>query len=234
MNNNLSASEVVTGVVRLSFLNVFTARPSQNGGEPKFSATLLIPKSDVATYQRIMAAIEAATVDGMAKKWDGQRPPVVPHPLHDGDGVRPSDGAPFGPECKGHWVITATSNQNRPPQLRDGQLNPILDQTALYSGAYAHVFINFFAYKFAGRKGIGCGLRAIQKVRDGEALGGTAKDANDVFNAIPMATPQPAYLGAATYTPPTSTPGTFVPQQTTPAPQIDPITGMPSIPRMGM
>lgn len=204
---NLNPNEVVTGEVRLSYANLFTPRAPQGGGDPKYSATLLIPKTDTATYQRILAAIEAATQSGVASKWNGQRPPMIPNPLHDGDGARPSDGMEYGPECKGHWVLTASSKQDRPPQVVDAQRNPILNQAMIYSGAYAHVYINFYAYNAGGKKGIGCGLNAVQKTRDGEALSGMAKDANDVFSALP---PQ------------------FVP------PQIDPITGQPLIPRMGM
>lgn len=232
--SNLTQTEVVTGEVRLSYTNLFTPRASNNGGDPKFSSTILIPKSDTGTLQRIQAAIEAATQNGVAKKWNGQRPPMVPSPLHDGDGVRPSDGAEYGPECKGHWVLTASANQDRPPQVIDPQKNPIINQAMIYSGIYAHVYINFYPYFAAGKKGIGCGLNAVQKIRDGEALGAAAKDANDVFSAV-SPQPQPQQQPYASpqmqqYTPPQ--PQYAPPQQQ--SQQIDPITGQPTIPPMGM
>ncbi len=185
MSNNVDQKRVVTGKVRLSYVNLFTPRPGQNGGDPKYSVTLLIPKSDIQTKQKIDAAIQAAIADGVSAKWNGVRPPQVPTPLHDGDGVRPSDGMPFGEECKNHWVMSASSKMQ--PQVVDLNLNPILNQTEVYSGMYARVSINFFAYFNGGKKGIGCGLGNVQKLGDGEPLGGHRSAESD-FGGIP--TPQ--------------------------------------------
>lgn len=113
-------------------------------------------------------------------------PPQLPIPLHDGDGVK-ENGEAYGDECKGHWVITASANENHPPEVVDQNLNKILDQTAVYSGCYAHVYINFYPYgggTTGFRKGIGCGLGPIQKVADGEALGGSAPSASSVFGKV--------------------------------------------------
>ena len=106
------AMKVLTGEVRLSYANLTTPRAAQQGGEPKYSVTLLIPKSDAATKADIDAAIQAAANEAMAKVWNGARPPMLKVPIYDGDGVRPS-GVPFGDECKGHWVMTA-STKNKP------------------------------------------------------------------------------------------------------------------------
>ena len=106
------AMKVLTGEVRLSYANLTTPRAAQQGGEPKYSVTLLIPKSDAATKADIDAAIQAAANDALAKVWNGARPPMLKVPIYDGDGVRPS-GVPFGDECKGHWVMTA-STKNKP------------------------------------------------------------------------------------------------------------------------
>ena len=106
------AMKVLTGEVRLSYANLTTPRAAQQGGEPKYSVTLLIPKSDAATKSDIDAAIQAAANEALAKVWNGARPPMLKVPIYDGDGVRPS-GVPFGDECKGHWVMTA-STKNKP------------------------------------------------------------------------------------------------------------------------
>ena len=105
------ATKVLTGEVRLSYVNLTTPRAPQQGGDPKYSVTLLIPKTDAATVANINASMKAAYDDGVSKKWGGAHPqPKVL--LHDGDGLRPS-GLPFGDECKGHWVLTA-STENKP------------------------------------------------------------------------------------------------------------------------
>lgn len=159
-------THVVTGKCRFSYVNLSEPR-SIEGGEPKYSLTLLIPKSDKATKAKIDAAIEAAKQAGLSTKFGGRIPPVLPTPLHDGDGARPSDGEEYGPECKGCWVI-AVSSKNR-PSVVDIDRNPIMDQSQIYSGMYGRVSMDFFPY--AGtKKGIGVGLGNVQKLEDGEPL----------------------------------------------------------------
>ena len=193
-------TNVTTGEARLSYVHLFKPHAQQPGAEEKYSCTVLVPKSDTATKARIDAAIEAAKQKGINGKWNGVCPPIVPHPVHDGDGVRPSDGMPFGPECKGHWVFTASAKADYPPEVVDQNGNPMINQSEMYSGVYALVNVEFYPYMFGGKKGIGCGLGPVKKVRDGEALGGSATAAQ-AFGA-----PQPA------------------PQQ---AAAINPITGLP-------
>ena len=194
-------TNVTTGEARLSYVHLFKPHAQQPGAEEKYSCTILVPKSDTATKARIDAAIEAAKQKGINGKWNGVCPPIVPHPVHDGDGVRPSDGMPFGPECKGHWVFTASAKADYPPEVVDQNGNPMINQSEMYSGVYAMVNVEFYPYMFGGKKGIGCGLGPVKKVRDGEPLGGSAPTAAQAFG-----TPQPA------------------PQQ---AAAINPITGLP-------
>ncbi|MCM3041690.1 DUF2815 family protein [Paenibacillus motobuensis] len=163
------STNVTTGQARLSFVHLFQPHANQPGQEPKYSTTILIPKTDVATMQRINAAIEAAAQKGVAGIWNGARPPQLKTPIWDGDGVR-QNGEPFGPECKGHWVLTASSKQQQ--SVVDVNLNPIINQTEVYSGMYARVNINFFPFSNSGNRGIGAGLGPVQKLSDGEPLGG--------------------------------------------------------------
>ena len=99
-NNN--PTRVLTGEVRLSYVNLVAPRANNNipNSAPKYSVTLLIPKTDAAVKQNIDASIEAAATDAQTKIWGGVRLPVIPIPIHDGDGVR-DNGTPYGPECKG-------------------------------------------------------------------------------------------------------------------------------------
>ena len=183
-------TQVTTNEVRISYEHL-TKPYAQKLGEPeKYSATLLIPKHDFATKQRIDAAIQAAIQEGIPGKWGGVRPPQVPIPIHDGDGQR-VNGEAFGPECRGHWVVTASSKQRQ--EIVDTSMNPIIDATQIYSGMYANVSINFFAYFNSGKKGIGCGLGPVQKTRDGEPLGGRVTAAEAFGNGAPQqyAQPQP-------------------------------------------
>lgn len=177
----MSNTRVVTEEVRFSYVNLLKPRESRFGGDPKYSTTILIPKSDIATKQAIDNAIAAAIELGRQKKWNGVVPPVVPTPIHDGDGVK-QDGTPFGDECKGHWVLTASSSVDQPPRIVDANLNPIMDATEIYSGMYGRIALNFAPYNSHGKKGIGCYISTnVQKTRDGEPLGATAPDASSDF-----------------------------------------------------
>lgn len=174
------STKVVTGKVRFSFCHLFEAQEPQGGGDPKYSVTLLIPKSDKATMQKIEAAMKEAR-DNFCNKNGATALPARPsHTLHDGDGTRPG-GEPFGPECRGCWVITVSSKQK--PVVVDAAGNAVLDPGEVYSGCYGRASINFFGYNRAGKKGLSAGLLAIQKLHDGEPFGtvGSADDFNDGY-----------------------------------------------------
>lgn len=176
--------DVTTGVARLSYEHVFQPYARNAGDTPRYSTTILVPKSDTQTKAAIDAAIEAAKQAGMATKYGGVIPPVLAIPVYDGDGTRPSDGMPFGPECKGHWVFTA-SNKNRPEVIGMNR-QPIINESEIYSGVYAYVNVTFFPYNSNGRKGVGCALNCLMKAKDGEPLGSRIS-VQDAFASIPMA-----------------------------------------------
>lgn len=234
--------KVLTGECRLSYCNLTTPRAAQQGGEPKYSVTLLIPKTDVATKADIDAAIQAAANEALSKVWNGARPPQLRVPIYDGDGVRPS-GVPFGDECKGHWVMTA-STKNMPQVVGIDNINCELAPSDIYSGMYARVTIRFFGYSNSGNKGIGCGLGNVMKTRDGEALAGSASASVDFagVGAAPAAAPaygvnptapaapaygvNPAAPAAPAYQPPAPGPAAATPPWNT-ASGVNPITGQP-------
>ncbi len=182
-------TRVTTNEVRMSYVHLFKPYAFQPGQEEKYGVTVLVPKTDTDTMARINAAIEAAKQKGAQDKWGGVIPPICPAPVYDGDGVRPSDGAPFGPECKGHWVFTASAKSDYPPQVVDSAGNPIINQSEVYSGMYGRVNVSFFPYMFGGKKGIGCGLGPVMKTRDGEPLGGGAPSAAEAFGLSGQAAP---------------------------------------------
>ena len=227
---NMNPAHTVTGRARLSYVHLFEPYANNPGQEAKYSSTILIPKTDFAAKQRLDAANNAAIQVGISKRWDGKRPSVLASCLHDGDGVRPSDGEPYGEECKGCWILKASSK--RQPDIRDLNLNPIINQSEMYSGVYARVGVTFFAYNTNGKKGIGCLLDTVQKLEDGEPLGGRVSaedDFADVSYTAPA--PAPAAYQQPAYAQPQAYPAQPVyPQQgyQQPAAQrVDPITGLP-------
>jgi hypothetical protein len=156
--------------VRFSYCNLFQPKAPVNNpaGEPKYSVTILIPKTNTAAKALIDQELQKAIESGVSSKWNGVRPPQPAIPIHDGDGPRPSDGMPFGEECRGMWVMTASAKNA--PFVVDRQVQPIIDATQVYSGMWGNVNITFFPYANAGKKGIGCGLNGVQKVRDDTPL----------------------------------------------------------------
>lgn len=168
----INPTKVVTSVVRLSYANVWEPK-SINGGAEKYSVSLIIPKSDTKTLTAIQKAIDVAIEEGRGK-FGGKIPnkSALKLPLRDGDIDRPDDEAYAN--C---YFVNA--NSSTAPEIVDKARDPILNRSEVYSGVYARVSINFYAFNSNGNRGIACGLGNIQKVRDGEPLGGKTSAADD-------------------------------------------------------
>ena len=174
--NYTNPTKVITGGnTRWSYANVWDPK-SINGGAPKYSVSLIIPKSDTATVNKIKAAIQSAYEEGESKlKGNGKRVPalsILKPPLRDGDLERPDDAAYAG--C---YFVNA--NSATAPGIVDADRQPILDRSEVYSGVYGRASINFYAFNSNGNKGIACGLNNLQKIKDGEPLGGKSRAEDD-------------------------------------------------------
>ena len=172
----VNKTKVITGPrTRWSYANVWDPK-SINGGTPKYSVSLIIPKSDTKTITKIQAAIEAAYKEGEAKlKGNGRSVPalsVLKTPLRDGDTERPDDEA-----YADAYFINA--NSASAPGIVDADRQPIIDRSEVYSGVYGRASINFYAFNSNGNKGIACGLNNLQKIKDGEPLGGKSRAEDD-------------------------------------------------------
>jgi len=167
-----SKTKVVTGLVRLSYANVWEAKAASEGAIPKYSVSLIIPKSDTDTLAKINSAIDAAIEEGIGK-FGGKKPnkAAIKLPLRDGDIERDDEA------YANSFFVNA--NSVTAPQVVDIKVQPILDRSEVYSGVYARVSVNFYAFNSNGNKGIACGLGNIQKVKDGEPLGGKTDASKD-------------------------------------------------------
>jgi hypothetical protein len=178
---NSDPTKVKTGIVRLSYAFVWQPK-SHNEGTPEYSVSIIIQKNDSETLGKIKSAIEAAYKSEIGKlKGNNKSAPLlsaIKTPLRDGDAERPGDEA-----YEGAYFLSA--NSIKAPGIVDLNLNPITDTSQIYSGVYARVSLSFYAFNVNGNKGIACGLQNIQKVRDGEGLGGKPnpeEDFNDGFS----------------------------------------------------
>lgn len=163
-------TKVITGKVRFSYANVFEPK-SINGSDPKYSVSIIIPKSDKKTLNDIKAAIEAAKKEGVAKL-GGKIPSNLKTPLRDGDIDRPDDEAYLN-----SYFINANSITK--PGIVDRDRQPIIDSTEFYSGCYGRASLVFFAYNANGNKGLAAGLQNLQKLSEGEPLGGRNRAEDD-------------------------------------------------------
>lgn len=159
---------------RFSYAHIFEP-DSINGSEPKYSVSCIIDKNDTETIAKIKKAVETAKEEGKGK-WGGKIPANLKLPLRDGDIDRPDDEA-----YAGSYFLNANSRQA--PQVVDNRVQPILDQSEVYSGCYGRVSVTFYAYNSNGNKGVAAGLGNVQKLRDGEPLGSRV-NATDEFDAV--------------------------------------------------
>lgn len=170
-----TGTKVTTGKVRLSYVHVFEPHAMNEGQDAKYSVSVIIPKSDTETLKAVKAATDEAKEQGKGK-WKGKIPANLKTPLRDGDAERPDDEAYAG--C---YFLNASSKQK--PGVVDQDVHPVLDQSEVYSGCYARLTINFYAYNASGNKGVAAGLGNIQKLEDGEPLGGMTR-AEDDFDSV--------------------------------------------------
>ncbi len=169
-------TKVITGVkTRWSYANVWEPK-SINGGAPKYSVSLIIPKSDTKTVTAVKNAIQAAYDEGQSKlKGNSKSVPAlsaIKNPLRDGDAERPDDET-----HKDSYFVNA--NSATAPGIVDAARQPILERSEVYSGVYGRASINFYAFNSNGNKGIACGLNNLQKISDGEPLGGKTRAEDD-------------------------------------------------------
>lgn len=162
-------TKFVTGKVRFSYAHVFQPAETPNG-TMKYSVSILIPKTDKDTVARFNKAFED-TKAANAAVWGGTVPKMLKGGLRDGDAEKDD------PIYAGHYFINANSNEK--PGVVDADLNPIMDQSEFYSGCYGRASITLYPYDTSGSKGIAAGLNNVQKLEDGDKLGGATSAAAD-------------------------------------------------------
>lgn len=176
MTKFTNPTKVITGPdTRWSYANVWEAK-SINGSVPKYSVSLIIPKNDKVTVEKIKAAIQAAYTQGESKlRGSGKTVPplsAIKTPLRDGDLERPDDET-----YKNSYFVNA--NSTTAPGIVDADRQQIIDRSEVYSGVYGRASISFYAFNSNGNRGIACSLNNLQKIKDGKPLGGKARAEDD-------------------------------------------------------
>lgn len=164
-------TKIVIGLVRFSYLHIWEPTAIEEGQDKKYSASIIIPKTDTKSLDAVRKAIETAKESGKSK-WGGKIPPKLKLPLRDGDEERPDD-----PAYAGCYFLNASAKTK--PGIVDKNRQPVLSQDEVYSGCYGMVSLTAFPFDAAGNKGVAFGLNHIMKVKDGEPLGGRSSAESD-------------------------------------------------------
>jgi hypothetical protein len=162
MGTAVASKNVITPKFRVSYPYIFRPNtPMQQGQEPKFSITMLFDKSADLT------ALKAEAMRAGKEKWGedvSKWPKNWRNPFRD-QGEKEVEGYE-----KGAMFITATSKQR--PGLVDASVSDIIEERLFYPGCYARASVRAFAYDNKGNKGISFGLQHVQKLGEGQPLGG--------------------------------------------------------------
>lgn len=170
----MKSIKIQTGLCRLSYAYVFEPRPNDDPTQKaKYSASIIIPKTEKRTLAAIKEAVSKLRQDPEARGIWGGSDRGIHEPLHDSD----TDELKCDDEAyKNTYFMNASST--RKPKLFSKDRTEIIDPEELYSGCWCQFQINLFCYSNSGSKGIGVGLTAIRKIKDGDALGGVVVSAD--------------------------------------------------------
>lgn len=192
---------------RFSYAHVFEARampvkPGETPKEAQFSFNYLIPKTDVAQYNALMAALRQEFDESKKRKNKNSIPENIQfddykkgwwkNPVKDGDEYANESLAKKGqdrPEYRGFWYFQATKKESdgKPSvsRIENRQLVAITDKADFYSGCWGRCSVNFSAYNHAsGGPGVSIYINNLIKTRDDEPLQATVSRAEDDFKDL--------------------------------------------------
>lgn len=145
-------SRFLTGSDSILIHPLLDAPTARDGGKPRYSACVQIPKANKAVLEAAQAALEETIDSAIATKWGGKRPVSFRSPLRDGDTERTADY--FAD------TIFVNASTTRTPLLYhlDGTVAAPHDFT---SGTVVKAELSFYPYTYMGRCGIACGLERL-------------------------------------------------------------------------
>lgn len=174
----------LTPIGRVSFPKLF--EPSINDqGKKSWSVVLVFDKAAQATpeFAEMVKTIEQTAAERFGTK--------IPSGIKR-KSLEPKSGYPitstaakeqyFGWADDGSVMVTLSSRY--PALVVDRDKSEILEQDQVYAGCYARASYSCYAYSASGNEGVSLGLRALQKVKDGEALTGGGRASADDFGDV--------------------------------------------------
>lgn len=175
-------SEVIrTPKFRVSFPSVFekSGPPGTDPSKLKYSVVMLFTLDEInkdSKQKALWGQLLLAAKDCAGEKWGNKIPPGLASPFRAGTDKEQYEGY-------GEGVIFLTAKSERRPGIVDQNVQRIIDPEDFYPGCFAHADVNAYAWSYMGKNGISFGLQNIQKVADGEHIGGGGS-AESAFDAI--------------------------------------------------
>lgn len=167
---------VITPEFRAAFVGLFKATaPKENpNGAKKYSIrAVFMPGADL-TLLKQQAQLAAQ------EKWGNAIPKTLRSPFRKNDELdNPIPGVPDDAV-----VMTFSAAEDRRPGLVDANLQDVIDDSQVYSGAWFKAQVRAFAYETSGNKGVSMGLQNVQKLRDDDPIGKGKMPASKAFEAV--------------------------------------------------
>lgn len=167
---------VITPEFRAAFVGVFrptAPRENPNGAKKYSIRAVFMPGSDLSVLK---AQAQQAAVD----KWGTNIPKSIRSPFRTNEELdNPIPGIPDDAV-----VMTFSAAEDRRPGIVDSQLQDIIDESEVYSGAWFRAQVRAYAYEASGNRGVSFGLQNVQKTRDDDPLGKGKMPANKAFDAF--------------------------------------------------
>ena len=174
----MPSERLITPNFRAAFISLFRATSMKNAdgkdSDPKFSIRACFPPTaDIKALKK--------EAENAAKEKFGDK---IPKTLRSPFRLNEELDNPV-PGIGDDWVIMSFSAKaDRRPGIVDANLQDIIDEADVYSGAWYRAQVNAYGYDTAGNKGVAFGLQNVQKLRDDDPLGNGRIPASKAFEPV--------------------------------------------------
>lgn len=171
-------SKATTPHFRVSYPKVFRPELNKLSKKEEFSVVALFPKG------ADLSVLKKAAQDACEKEWGADKtkwPPGLRSPFRDqGERIKAAiaeeKAPPAGYEDGAIYLNLKSKNK---PGVVDQNVQDIIVESDFYAGCWARATVFAQAYAQAGNKGVSFYLQNVQKVKEGEPLGGKVAPQND-------------------------------------------------------
>jgi hypothetical protein len=159
---------------QLSFCDSLFEKRSMDGVKFNYGCTIIFDNKHRPFFEDIIRKV-------VAQKWGdkGQRDfdkGLIKNPLLDGDGPQAhskQSGELWGGMGADKFFIRPTAQEDAQPQVFYRSKHVQASREEIYAGCWGKGILNAYTYENpSGGRGVSFGIRAFQKFRDGEPLGG--------------------------------------------------------------